>query len=219
MDCPFNENDLPKGTKNLPTMFVIKRKYLTDENKNEVFDKWKARLVLRGDLQKKNVDVFNLFSATLFFPAIRLMLSLSTDLTMSVEFYDLMSAFLVPKLEGSFIVMRMPPNEDGSHGQVLALLMAMYGLKDAPAAFLCALGDQMASFTYDVKHEPVNKEAQRRKKKFELGNVGSRDPTDSREGQCSQLLSDHCIWIYRKGDILMLILHYVDDMIISSVER
>ena len=79
----------------------------------------------KGRLAEDNLDVFNLFSATLFFPVIRLMLSRSTDLTMSVEFYDLMSAFLVPKLKGSFIVMRMPPNEDGSHGQVLALLMAI----------------------------------------------------------------------------------------------
>jgi len=77
----------------------------------------------------------------------------------------------------------------------------------------------MASFSYDAQHEPVNKEAQSREKKFWPGNVGSRDPTDSRESKCSQFLSDHCIWIYRKGDILMLILHYVDDMIISSVER
>jgi len=36
---PINENDLPKETKLLPTNFVIKGKYLTDENKNEVFDK------------------------------------------------------------------------------------------------------------------------------------------------------------------------------------
>ena len=133
---PINENDLPKGTKFLPTKFVIKRKYLTDENKNEVFDKWKARLVLRGDLQKENVDVFNLFSATPSFSAIRLILSLFTDPTMSVESYDLVSAFLVPKLKGSFIVTRLPPNEDGSQGQVLALLVAMYGLKDAPVAIL-----------------------------------------------------------------------------------
>ena len=53
---------------------------------------------------------------------------------MSVESYDLVSAFLVPKLKGSFIVTRLPPNEDGSQGQVLALLVAMYGLKDAPVA-------------------------------------------------------------------------------------
>jgi hypothetical protein len=84
---------------------------LTDENKNEVFDKWKARLVLRGDSQKENVDVFNLFSATPSFPAIRLMLSLSTDPIMSVESYDLVSAFLVPKLEGSFTVIRLPPTK------------------------------------------------------------------------------------------------------------
>jgi len=130
--------------------------------------------------------------------------------------YDLVSAFLVPKLEGSFIVIRLPPNGDGSKGQVLALLVAMYGLKDAPAAFL---RDQMASFTYNAQHEPVNKEAQRRKKRFEPGKDGSRDPTDSREGKCSQLLSDHCVWVYRKGEILMLILHYADDMIISSNDK
>jgi len=55
-------------------------------------------------------------------------------------------------------------HEDGSQGQVLALLVVRCGLKDAPAAFLRALGDQMASFTYDAQHEPVKKEAQRRKK-------------------------------------------------------
>jgi len=49
------------------------------------------------------------FSATPSFPAIRLMLSLSTDPIMSVESYDLVSAFLVPKLEGSFTVIRLPP--------------------------------------------------------------------------------------------------------------
>jgi len=181
----INEDDIPKGTKFLPTMFAIKRKNLTDENKNAVFDKWKAHRMLRGDLQKENVDVFNLFSATPSFPAIRLMLSLSTDPTMSVESYDLVSAFLVLKLEGSFTVIRLPPNEDRSQGQVPALFVAMYGLEDAPAASSRALGDHMASFTYDAQHGPVNKEAQHRKKKFWPGNVGSRDPTDSQEGKCS----------------------------------
>ena len=51
---------------------------MTDENKNEVFDKWKARLV----------DVYNLSSATPSFPAIGLILSLSTDPTMIDESYD-----------------------------------------------------------------------------------------------------------------------------------
>ena len=74
----------------------------------------------------------------------------------------------------------------------------------------------MASFTYDSQHESVNNKAQRQKKKFGPGNVGSRDPTDVWEGKCSQFLSDACMWVYRKGDILMLILHYVDDMILSS---
>jgi len=72
---------------------------------------------------------------------------------------------------------------------------------------------------YDAQHETVNKEAQRRKKKFGPGNIGSRDPTDSREGKCSQLLSDHCIWVYGKGNILMLIFHYVHNMIISSNDK
>jgi len=104
-------------------------------------------------------------------------------------------------------------------GQALALLVAIYGLKDTPAAFLRALGDQMSSFTYDAQHEPVNKEAQRQKKKFGPGNVGSREPTDSWEDKYSQLLRDHCIWVYRKGNILMLVHHYVDDMIISSNDK
>jgi len=60
---PINENGPPEETKILPTKFVIKRMFLTDENKIEVFDKWKAHLVLRGDLQKETVNDFNLFSA------------------------------------------------------------------------------------------------------------------------------------------------------------
>jgi len=106
--------------------------------------------VLRGDLQKENVNDFNISSAMPSFAAIRLKLSLSTDPTMSVKSYDLVSDCLVPKLEGSFTVITLPPNEDRSQGQVLALLVAIYELKDAPAAFLRALGDQMASFTYDT---------------------------------------------------------------------
>jgi len=119
-------------------------------------------------------------------------------------------------LEGTFTVIRLPHNQDESQGQVLALLVAMFGLKDAPASFLRALGEQMASFTYDSQHESVNNKAQRHKKKFGPGNVGSRDPTVVWEGTCSQFLSDDCMWVYRKGDILILILHYVDDMIFSS---
>jgi len=119
---PINENDLPKGTKILPTKFVIKQKYLTDENKNEVSDKWKAHLVLMGDLQKENVNVFSLFSATPSFPAIRLIISLSTDPAMSVESYDLVSALLVPKLEGPFTVMRLPSTRTDVKGKCLRCL-------------------------------------------------------------------------------------------------
>ena len=99
--------------------------------------------------------------------------------TTSIESYNLVSAFLLPKLEGSFTVIRLPPNEDKSQGQMLALLVAMYGLKYTPSAFLRALGDQMASFTYDAQHEPVNRAEQRQKKKYGPGNVGLPDPTDS----------------------------------------
>ena len=83
-------------------------------------------------------------------------------------------------------MIRLPANVDGTKGKLLVLLVAMYGLKDAPAAFMRAFGEQVETFEYDGKFNPINQVqvATRLKKRSGPGNIGSRDPTDAREGGC-----------------------------------
>ena len=90
-----------EGVKILRSRMIYKRKYALSKTTNrEEFLKWKARLAVNGAGQTEGVDtVWNTFSPTIGFAAIRTLLATLCNPKFVTESFDLSGAFLGTKLE------------------------------------------------------------------------------------------------------------------------
>ena len=98
--------------------------------------KHKARLVVKGYLQRKGIDYEEVFAPVFRFETIRILIALAALKGWKIHHLDVKSGFLngeinevihVKKIEG-FLV-------KGKKGYVLRLKKALYGLKQAPRAW------------------------------------------------------------------------------------
>jgi hypothetical protein len=92
---------------------VYKRKYMSvtmpDGSVCEKFVKWKARLAIVSTSETEGVDcVYNTFSPTIGFTAIRVLISLMCDPKYDVGSYDLTGAFLLADLKGRAVYCQIP---------------------------------------------------------------------------------------------------------------
>ena len=101
----------------------------TDEDGNEM--KYKARLVVKGFLQKAGVDFTETFAPVARLPTIRLLLSLTSHFGFKIYHLDVTTAFLHGELDKE-IYMRPPETVQIPDGHLLRLLKTMYGLKQSP---------------------------------------------------------------------------------------
>jgi hypothetical protein len=95
---PDELDRIKREHKILRAKLVYKRKYMTvtmsDGSVREKFVKWKARLAIVGTEETEGVDcVYNTFSPTIGFTAIRVLISLMCDPEYDVGSYDLTGAF------------------------------------------------------------------------------------------------------------------------------
>ena len=123
-------------------------------DKKEYFEKWKSRLAAQGQHQEPGIDcVWNTFSPTLGFAAIKTLASLMCDPTWIVDSYDLLEAFLGTKLEDREVYIRLPP-EAGKHAnKILRLEKSSYGLKSVSKAFMKKLGEEVLKFVERVEYK------------------------------------------------------------------
>jgi hypothetical protein len=90
--------------------------------------KYKARLVVRGDLQEQYGDTY---AATLAARLFRALMALACAFNLKAMQYDVPNAFLNALLNRTLYV-RTPDGFQDKYGQTLRLLRALYGLKEAP---------------------------------------------------------------------------------------
>ncbi|KAF7567672.1 hypothetical protein PtrM4_142630 [Pyrenophora tritici-repentis] len=90
--------------------------------------KYKARLVVRGDLQE---DWGDTYAATLAARVFRFLMALTAAFGLKAYQYDVLNAFLNAPLEKLVYVQTLDPYVE-ELGKVLELKRALYGLKDAP---------------------------------------------------------------------------------------
>jgi hypothetical protein len=90
--------------------------------------KYKARLVVRGDLQEQYGDTY---AATLAARLFRALMALTCAFSLKAMQYDVPNAFLNAFLDRTLHV-RTPDGFQDKHGKTLRLLRALYGLKEAP---------------------------------------------------------------------------------------
>ncbi|SCZ95361.1 BZ3500_MvSof-1268-A1-R1_Chr11-2g03460 [Microbotryum saponariae] len=111
----------PPGAIIIGSMWVL----LVKRNAEGQIVKYKARLVVRGDMQKRRGEQIDLFSPTGRAASHRLLPALAVENEWETRQFDVSSAYLNGNLGGTEIYMRLPG------GDVVRLQRALYGLVQA----------------------------------------------------------------------------------------
>ena len=122
---------VPVGTRVLPAAVILKVK--RDANGRPV--RFKARLVVRGNLQSDPVDYTELYAPVACIELVRVLLSVAVSLGWDIELVDVKGAFLHALLpKGDVIYVRLPKLEclGSLSGQIVKLKKSLYGLRQAP---------------------------------------------------------------------------------------
>ncbi|GAA5907142.1 uncharacterized protein JCM6883_006157 [Sporobolomyces salmoneus] len=122
--------DLPRGGKAIPLKWVLLVK--RDEFGNVV--KYKAQLVARGDLQRPGIDFSEVFSSTIRFTSILVLLALAVTNGWNILQFDVSTAFLHAKLDDKLeLFVRQPPGFENLEQptKVHRLRKSLYGLRQA----------------------------------------------------------------------------------------
>jgi hypothetical protein len=108
----------------LPLMWVFTYKF----NEDGYLTKFKARLVVRGDLQQVYEDTY---AATLAARIFRFLVALMAAFGLKAFQYDVLNAFLNAEVNRKIFV-QTPEGYVDQFGPLLQLWRALYGLKEAP---------------------------------------------------------------------------------------
>ena len=119
--------DPPEGANILGSKWVYALKLKLDST----IERYKARLVVQGFGQKKDLDYDETFASTAGKCTIRMFLVLCCQLGLWCRQLDVTTAFLYGFVDKP-IYMRQPPGHDDGSGSVCKLVRALYGLKQAP---------------------------------------------------------------------------------------
>ena len=133
----------------LRSKMVYKHKYdILPTNGKAYFLKWKARLAAVGCAQEPGVDtVWNTFSPTIAFTAIRTLIATMCKPKWHVDGYDLSGVFLGTRLDDQAVYMRLTPGVSEYLNIVLNLTRSIYGLRGASKAFMKQLGSEIEGFS------------------------------------------------------------------------
>jgi hypothetical protein len=130
---------VPDGKRVLQCKWVLKIK--RDADGNPV--RYKARLCAKGFMQKYGEDYFDTFAPVISYKTLRLLLTIAAVYDYEIKQIDVVTAFLnAPITEEVYMEL---PDGYGSDGNVVRLLRAIYGTKQAPHAWNETVNKQMKS--------------------------------------------------------------------------
>jgi hypothetical protein len=137
-----------KGAQILDCMWVYVYKF----DKHGRLIKCKARLVVRGD-QQKRIGSQNTYAATLAARSFRTLMAIAARFDLELKQYDAVNAFVNAPLEEE-IFMRMPPGYR-VRNHVLKLNKALYGLRSSPLLWQKMLTNTLKELGFKtIPHEP-----------------------------------------------------------------
>lgn len=116
---------LPEGKRAIPCKWVYKMK--TDTNGEVV--RYKARLVIKGFIQKKGIEYNEIFAPVVRHTSIRYLLALAVKYNLYIEHMDAVTAFLQGDIDTEIYMFQPPSYEYGE--EVCKLNKSIYGLKQA----------------------------------------------------------------------------------------
>lgn len=143
--------DRPENAKVLTNRWVFKVKY----NQNGTVDKFKARLVARGNEQRKGVDFEEVFAPVARHEVIRTLLASAVEKKMHVHHMDVITAYVQGDLKDT-IYMQQPEmfEESNEENKVCKLNKPLYGLKQAGREWNRTLDEFLMSI--GLNKSPVN---------------------------------------------------------------
>ena len=139
--------DLPKGSKPIRCKWIFRKKLRTDGT----IDKFKARLVVVGYTQKKEIDYFDTYSPVTKISTIRSLVALAAIHGLIVHQMDVKTAFLNGDLREEIYV-EQPEGYviQGQENKVCKLRKSLYGLKQAPKQWYEKFDQTLVSDGYIV---------------------------------------------------------------------
>jgi transposase InsO family protein len=139
--------DLPEGCKPLGCKWILKRKFKADGS----IDKYKARLVVKGFLQKEGYDFFDTYSPVTRITSIRVLMAIAALHNLEIHQMDVKTAFLNGDLEEE-IYMEQPEGFviPGQERKVCKLVKSLYGLKQAPLQWHLKFDEVMMSNGFKI---------------------------------------------------------------------
>ena len=182
---------------------VYKRKYeISPADGKEYFLKWKARLAAVGCAQEPGVDtVWNTFSPTIGFTAIRTLIATMCNPKCHVDSYDLSGAYLGTRLDDQAVYMRLQQGAGEYSNKILRLTRSIYGLRGASKAFMKQLGSEIEVLSEKVECKDAHGKIKVQYASFE------------------RLVTDQCMYRYKDArGREMIFAIYVDDIICCTTD-
>lgn len=124
----IRRSKIPRGRRTISCRWAFDIK-----KKDGKVERFKARLVARGYLQRSGLDFTETFAPTPSSSSIRLVIALALQLKLSVKHYDVKTAFLYSELsEEERVYTEPPPGTVDPHPEwCFELLRCLYGLKQS----------------------------------------------------------------------------------------
>ena len=141
----IDASEIPPDIKPIKTKEV----YAMKKMKSGEPERFKVRIVVRGDYQVYGVDYFETYSPVIKMTTLRLLFCIATWFNIDIWLYDVVGAFNNGNLEEVVWVWPPPTYEMFRPGKVWRLLKALYGLKQAGLMWYKRLSDWLKKIGFE----------------------------------------------------------------------
>ena len=185
---------LPKGKKVVGSTWAFDLKRTV----KGLIERYKARLCAQGFSQREGEDFIHTYSNTVSYDTLRLVLALAAMHDLELTSLDIKTAYLNGFIEEGFDIYMLPPRGFRFNGKDS---FEFAGHSAADPRYACKLVRSI----YGLKQSGRRWEARLVSELIKLG--------------CIRCIIDPCLWKYVKGDALVMITIYVDDIVMATNSR